>query len=251
MTIGVAFVAFDIVPEAVWIPVTIAVVMSSDRYAGGVLKKSVQRAGATVIGCGLGLGFLLLHTPHSALVLMVVGAVASFAAGYLLDDKRFAYMAMYAGISLIIVVSIPSDQGIEFALWRIANIFIGGAIGLAVSVLVLPESARRHFITEWHATLQRIEALIDRQREGVENPDHLVDDEEAIITGVRRQEATLASARMEGLRWRRAAPALADLIRRERELVRHLAARPPDCNAEMLTNLRVDGEDLLIPLRPG
>ncbi|HQZ84343.1 MAG TPA: FUSC family protein [Actinomycetota bacterium] len=245
VTIGLVFVAFDLVPEAVWIPITVAVVMSSDRYAGGVLKKSSQRAAATAIGCGLGLAVIVLPGPHGSAMILLVGAAASFAAGLFLTDARYSYLALYAGISLIIVVSVPAGEGVSFALWRIANIFIGGAIGLLVSTVVLPESARRHFLDELATTAQLFAEAISLQREPSTELDDLVDLEERIISSVRRQQSTLASARLESLGWHRAGDDLARIVEREREMVRHFSGRTPDENFERLAVLTAEADQVL------
>lgn len=237
VTIGLTFVAFDLVPEAVWIPITVAVVMSSDRYAGGVLKKSAQRAVATMIGCGLGLAVIVVPVPHGSAVLLAVGAAASFAAGFFLEDSRYSYLAMYAGLSLIIVVSIPADEGVSFALWRIANIFIGGVIGLLVSTLVLPDSARRHFRVEFDATAELFADAITFQRDRMTEIEDLAELEERIIAGMRRQQSLLASARLESLRWHRAGDDLARVVEQEREMIRHFTGRGPAENRARLTAL--------------
>jgi uncharacterized membrane protein YccC len=244
VTIGLVFVAFNLVPEAVWIPITVAVVMSSDRYAGGVLKKSAQRATATAIGCGCGLAVIGLPGPHGSALILLVGAVASFAAGLLLADPRYSYLAMYACISLIIVVSVPAAEGVSFALWRIANIFIGGAIGLLVSTVVLPESARGHFRAELDATVDLIAEAITAQRELSAGLACLLQLEEQIIAGVHRQENTLASARLESLRWHRAGEDLVHIVATEREMVRHFTGREPDENAARLSALRDEAAEV-------
>lgn len=245
VTLGLVFVAYQIVPEALWIPVTIAVVMSSGPYSGGVLNKALQRGVATAVGCGLGLAFILLRGPHSSATIFAVGAVGGFAAGYYLVDARYSYIVMYASVSLIIVVSIPPDAGVSFALWRVANIFIGGVIGLLVATLVLPNSARRRFLVEFDSTITLISGLISRQREGCFDSDEVLETEERIVAGLRSQKATLASARFESMKWRQAAAELGSIVDRERQLMRHLVGQTPDENSQQLTAINSDAASIL------
>ncbi len=244
ITLGLLFVAFQWVPEALWIPITIAVVMSSGPYSGGVLNKAMQRAFATALGCGLGLGYVLLRGPHATATILIVGAVGGLVAGYFLSDARYKYVAIYTSVSLIIVISVPSDVEISFALWRIANIFIGGAIGLLVAILVLPESARRRFQLDFESTTARLDQLIGVQREGTFDSDDLLESEELIIAGIRSQKASLASARFESLNWRQAASELGGVVDQERELIRHLVGRTPSENFERLATISKDATSI-------
>lgn len=238
VTIGLIFVAFQITPESVWVVITIVVVMSSGPHTGGVLDKGMQRGIATALGCGLGLLFVILRGPYSATTILILGVVGALIVGYYLADPHYKYIAMYTCISFFVVISVPPEAQMSIALWRIGNIFIGGAIAIVIALVVFPESARVRFISEFESTTQRLGDLIQRQSRGTETFVELIDDEEAIVGGLRNQKATLASTRFESLKWRQAAAELNGILDKERLLLRHLVGQDPEDNRAQLQAIK-------------
>lgn len=127
------------IPHSSWALVSTIMVMGNLPHIGGVLDKGRQRLLGTVLGAGWGLTLILLPLPVPQLV--PAGALTGIGvATWLTFGNRHGYSGLMFAISLLLVIGDGShDLGI--GLWRAFDVLLGTLVGIAATVLVLPQKA--------------------------------------------------------------------------------------------------------------
>ncbi|MEQ6918120.1 FUSC family protein [Halomonas aquatica] len=122
-----------------WALVSTIMVMGNLPHIGGVLDKGRQRLVGTVLGASWGL--LLIVTPLPWPYLVPIGALAGIgAATWLTFGNRHGYSGLMFAISLLLVIG-DGTQELGIALWRAFDVLLGTLVGIAVTLLVLPQKA--------------------------------------------------------------------------------------------------------------
>lgn len=127
------------IPHSGWALVSTIMVMGNLPHIGGVLDKGSQRLIGTLLGASWGILLILLPVPLPAF--MPLATLAGIAAAtYLTFANRYGYSGLMFGISLLLVVG-DGHQDLTVALWRSFDVILGTLVGIAVTVLVLPQKA--------------------------------------------------------------------------------------------------------------
>ncbi|MDT8877906.1 FUSC family protein [Halomonas saccharevitans] len=122
-----------------WALVSTIMVMGNLPHIGGVLDKGRQRLLGTVLGASVGLLLIMLPLPWPYLV--PFGALCGIAAAtWLTFGNRHGYSGLMFAISLLLVIG-GGQQELNIALWRAFDVLLGTLVGIAVTVLVLPQKA--------------------------------------------------------------------------------------------------------------
>jgi len=139
LTITYVIIRLFEIPHSSWALVSTVMVMGNLPHIGGVLDKGRQRLLGTLLGAGSGLVLILL--PPGLPLLVPAGSLAAIGiATWLTFGSRHGYSGLMFAISLLLVVGDGShDLGI--ALWRAFDVLLGTLVGIAVTVLVLPQKA--------------------------------------------------------------------------------------------------------------
>lgn len=127
------------IPHSSWALVSTIMVMGNLPHIGGVLDKGRQRLLGTALGAGSGL-LLLLLPPSVPLLLPLGGLAAIGVATWWTFGNRHGYSGLMFAISLLLVIGDGShDLGV--GLWRAFDVLLGTLVGIAVTMLVLPQKA--------------------------------------------------------------------------------------------------------------
>ncbi len=118
-------------------------VLTGLPHQGNIRRKGLEGVGGTLVGAGTGLLVLLqqewLHQIQLTWVLLALfcGLCAYHAVG------RAGYMALLAGLTLIIVTGQGTDP-LDIGLWRALNVLIGvaGALALSLALIHISEPTR-------------------------------------------------------------------------------------------------------------
>ncbi|WP_355659921.1 FUSC family protein [Halomonas salifodinae] len=127
------------IPHGSWALVSTVMVMGNLPHIGGVLDKAKQRLLGTVTGVGWGVLATLVPDPPPGLLpawLLLGIALAT----YTTFGKRHAYGGLMFSISLLLVAG-DGHQDLHLALWRGFDVLLGSCVGLAVTLLLLPQKA--------------------------------------------------------------------------------------------------------------
>ncbi|MGX1307433.1 putative membrane protein YccC [Amorphus suaedae] len=120
------------VPHGLWTTISFLVVITGLQHHGNIRRKALERVVGTLVGAGAGLLVLLqqewLQQIELTWLLLALfcAACAYHAVG------RAGYMALLAGLTLIIVTGQGTDP-LDIGLWRALNVLIGVAVALALS----------------------------------------------------------------------------------------------------------------------
>ncbi|WP_189536434.1 FUSC family protein [Paludibacterium paludis] len=193
--------------HAVWMSVTIIVVMGALPHTGSIIAKARQRAVGTTIGALAGIGVILVgrHSPWLAEALIV--ALTALAACKAIG--KAGYTALAAAITLAIVAMSGS---LEDGAWRFLYVIAGVGISV-VFALLIPARAREHWYFLLSDNIRDMAFLFRRANRG-EGPEMGITD--AVIKRIVIQRGLLSAAANEsGLD----APSLHDIMRRQRAIL--------------------------------
>lgn len=139
LTITFAIIRLFEIPHSSWALVSTVMVMGNLPHIGGVLDKGRQRLLGTLLGAASGLTLILI--PLDLPPLVPIGALAAIGvATWLTFGGRHGYSGLMYAISLLLVIGDGShDLGI--GLWRAFDVLVGTLVGIAVTMLVLPQKA--------------------------------------------------------------------------------------------------------------
>ena len=141
VAVGVAFALGSVLrlPQAYWIVFTAIIVVQTS--VGGTITASFERLLGTLVGGLIGVGAAYLRartTLEEGLVLSIAAAIAAFAAA-VRPSLRVAPIT-----AAIVLLGGASTQmsPLTAAAWRVLEIALGGAVGVAVTLVVFPARAR-------------------------------------------------------------------------------------------------------------
>lgn len=121
-----------------WALVSTVMVMGNLPHIGGVLDKGRQRLLGTLLGAGWGLLLILTPLPDS---LVSLGTLAGIAlATWVTFGKRQGYSGLMFAISLLLVIG-DGTHDLGIALWRSFDVLLGTLVGIAITVLLMPQKA--------------------------------------------------------------------------------------------------------------
>ena len=204
-------------PQAYWIVFTAIIVVQAS--VGGTITASLERLGGTVVGGLIGVGATYLRaktTLEEGLVISAAVAVAAFAAA-VRPSLRVAPITA----AIVLLGGATSHMGpITAAFWRVVEIAIGGAVGVAATLVVFPARARRAVRQRAATAMRQIAELLALFAErfdagGVDleaRPSH-----QTIRTSLGQADQTLAEADRETL-WGPKAAAPEGMVRSLRRL---------------------------------
>ncbi|MDI5936399.1 FUSC family protein [Halomonas kalidii] len=139
LTLTYAVINVFTIPHSSWALVSTVMVMGNLPHIGGVLDKGRQRLLGTLLGAGWGLTLILLPLPVHQLV--PAGALAGIGvATWITFGKRHGYSGLMFAISLLLVIG-DGSHDLGLGLWRAFDVLLGTLVGIAVTVLVLPQKA--------------------------------------------------------------------------------------------------------------
>jgi uncharacterized membrane protein YccC len=140
--VGAAFAIGAIfhLPQGYWIVFTAIIVVQTS--VGGTITASIERLGGTVVGGLIGVAATYLRAKseiEEGLVISAAAAVAAFAAA-IRPSLRVAPITA----AIVLMGGAAAHLGpITAAAWRVAEIAIGGVVGVLATLLVFPARARR------------------------------------------------------------------------------------------------------------
>lgn len=121
-----------------WALVSTVMVMGNLPHIGGVLDKGRQRLLGTLLGAAWGL--LLILAPLSDSLVSLGTLVGIALATWLTFGKRHGYSGLMFAISLLLVIG-DGTHDLGIALWRSFDVLLGTLVGIAVTVLLMPQKA--------------------------------------------------------------------------------------------------------------
>lgn len=139
LCITFTIIEFFAIQHSGWALVSTIMVMGNLPHIGGVLDKGRQRLLGTLLGAGLGL--LLLLLPLTWAYLVPLAALGAIAIGtWLTFSNRHGYSGLMFAISLLLVIG-DGTRELDIAMWRAFDVLLGTLVGIAITVLVLPQKA--------------------------------------------------------------------------------------------------------------
>ncbi|WP_432735609.1 FUSC family protein [Maridesulfovibrio sp. FT414] len=139
ITFAVVAARFLELRHAVWLPVSVIVVMRPS--VGGTLRLGWKRLWGTVLGAAVGVGILFLE-PGTAVLASLIAL--SFFLMILLRVFNYTAFSSCLTIGVILLLGVVFTDGWQFGLERILDTFLGVAIGIAASFGVWPNMARKN-----------------------------------------------------------------------------------------------------------
>jgi uncharacterized membrane protein YccC len=163
--------------EGYWAVITCLVIVQSTL--GGTLNAAVSRINGTVAGAVLGgMGAWVqgqLGVPHAAMLLALVLPLSLAAAA----NAQFRMAPVTAALVLLAIH--VGGGSFNVALYRIADIALGGVVGAAAALFVLPERAASRMVAHGAATLAALGELARLYLTGQSGADALGDQVQGLI----------------------------------------------------------------------
>ncbi len=139
ITFAVIAARFLELRHAVWLPISVIVVMRPS--VGGTLRLGWKRLWGTVIGAAIGVGILFLNPGTAVLVSLVA---FSFFLMILLRVFNYTAFSGCLTVGVILLLGLIFIDGWQFGLERILDTVLGVLIGIAASFGVWPNLARKN-----------------------------------------------------------------------------------------------------------
>lgn len=143
ITIAIAAARSLELRHAVWLPISVLVVMRPS--VGGTLRLSWKRLWGTVLGAALGIGILFLK-PVFGVTAFLVGLF--FFLTIFLRVYNYTAFSMSLTAAIVLLLGLVFADGWQMGVERIFDTVLGISIGLGASFLVWPNMARKGLRTE-------------------------------------------------------------------------------------------------------
>lgn len=143
ITFAIVAARFLELRHAVWLPVSVIVVMRPS--VGGTLRLGWRRFWGTAIGAAIGVAILFLEPTNAVLVGLII---LSFFMMILLRVFSYAAFSCFLSIGVILLLGILFTDGWQFGVERIVDTGLGIIIGIAASFGVWPNMARKNLRTK-------------------------------------------------------------------------------------------------------
>ena len=126
-------------PHGEWTTITVFVILGLLQYQGAIYTKAKERILGTLLGVVVGLGFLWLSQDIGTwlwLYYLLIGIISGVI-GYV-AVKQLGYVGLLTGITMLMIVSNPSQSSVATdGLYRALNILFGAGVAVAAT-LILP-----------------------------------------------------------------------------------------------------------------
>lgn len=136
-----------------WVPMTIFIVMKPDL--GSIFARTVLRCLGTSAGVALGAVVLALLSPGPAFVLIMalIAGLMPWAA-----QRSYALFALTLTPLVLVLIDFvsPETKGVNYAVLRLVDTLLGGAIVLVFGYLIWPRTHGRELTTAFHRARQSI-----------------------------------------------------------------------------------------------
>ncbi|WP_456269530.1 FUSC family protein [Kushneria sp. AK178] len=158
IALGITFCIISLfnIPHSIWAPVSTLMVMGNLPHVGGVLDKGGQRLIGTALGGALGIVLLLIPAPSGTVQVLTLVAIA--VALHATFTSRYGYSVLMFGITILMVTG-DGNQDLTIALWRAFDVLLGTSIGIAITIVVLPQKATDLFRFMLADNLDRLASL--------------------------------------------------------------------------------------------
>ncbi|MFG1403957.1 FUSC family protein [Xanthobacter sediminis] len=130
-----------------WIPLTVSLVMKPDL--GSVFARAVLRCVGTIAGAGLGAAALVL-LPKGQPVVLVIAALSAVLPWAMRRSYVLQAVVLAPLVLLLVDIIQPGPRNMDYAVQRIADTFIGGAIVLVFGYFLWPRSRYGHLAARFH-----------------------------------------------------------------------------------------------------
>ncbi len=169
VAVGVAFAVSSLLhlPQGYWAVFTAVIVVQTS--IGATITASVERLMGTVVGGAVGVGAAYLKAQtvlEEGLILSGAIALLAFAAAV----RPSLRVAPITAAIVLVGGSSAHMPPLMAALWRVGEIFIGSAIGLAATVLIFPAPARKAVVARVAQTIGQLADLLDLYARHVVEP---------------------------------------------------------------------------------
>lgn len=126
-------------PHGEWTTITVFVILGLLQYQGAIYTKAKERILGTLLGVVVGLGFLWLSQDIDTwlwLYYVLIGVISGLI-GYV-AVKQLGYIGLLTGITMLMIVSNPSQSDVgPDGVYRALNILFGAGIAVGAT-LILP-----------------------------------------------------------------------------------------------------------------
>ena len=139
ITFAIVAARFLELRHAVWLPVSVIVVMRPS--VGGTLRLGWKRFWGTAIGAAIGVGILFLQPSSTVLIGLIV---LSFFIMILVRVFSYIIFSCSLSVAVILLLGVIFTDGWQFGVERILDTGLGIAIGVAASFGVWPNMARKN-----------------------------------------------------------------------------------------------------------
>ncbi|WP_415713483.1 FUSC family protein [Maridesulfovibrio sp.] len=139
ITFAIIAARFLELQHAVWLPVSVIVVMRPS--VGGTLRLGWRRFWGTAIGAALGVGILFLDPSTTLLVGLIV---LSFFLMIIVRVFSYTFFSGCLSLGVILLLGVIFTDGWQFGVERIVDTALGISIGIAASFGVWPNMARKN-----------------------------------------------------------------------------------------------------------
>lgn len=162
VAVGVAFLLSTVfrLPQGYWAVFTAVIVVQTSL--GGTIAASLDRLAGTLVGAAVGAGaaYLKAATPlDEGLLLCAVVALTAFAAAVRPSLKVAPVTAV------IVLIAGPHDvDPLHAAAFRVVEIAIGSAVGVAATLFIFPARAHGAVIRQLRAALTGLADIVELQR---------------------------------------------------------------------------------------
>jgi uncharacterized membrane protein YccC len=120
------------IPEGVWASVTVLIVIGGIQHHSSIRKKAAERTAGTLLGALAGLLLIVVQmTTGASWLTYALMSVVAGVCGYYAIGKP-GYIALLTAITMCIVAG-HGDNTLDTGLWRVLNVLIGCAVGVAFS----------------------------------------------------------------------------------------------------------------------
>ncbi len=136
-TLGVIIFRGLSLPKGYWVPLTIAVILKP--HAGVTFQRTLLRVGGTILGALLAVAITATVTSAWATALLTI-PVAFVAFSF--QPLNYGLWVIFFTPLVILLTEVGHPGQWTLAGWRVADTLIGGALALAGSYLLWPDSSR-------------------------------------------------------------------------------------------------------------
>jgi uncharacterized membrane protein YccC len=199
-------------PEGYWAVITCLIVVQGSL--GATLNAGISRAYGTIVGGLLGGAGAWLRARYGLPGVWILGIVVLPLSLLAAQNARYRLAPVTAALVTLVI---PSGFGsFAIALHRIAEILLGGVIGAATALFVLPDRGAAGIRVHGAAALTTLGEIVRRHLTGTGGTDELTDRLQKHLTGVEVADADAAQERQFGLSEEPASGPLLRTLRRLR-----------------------------------